>query len=250
MNTGTHVIVLFRTCKRSTFYYFKKWYFLGFSHYLAFPCLKTYLPLSHQLPLSGWSCFDQSTSSGSDGLGRLQNLLLEVQALVCFLFYERKRETICQHLRCMAFSNRSRLYWNIQMSTGKHLSVGGGLRGGARRDLRPRSTTSVRFCVSVKTFADLGFGSGPQLLQFLGSSFNGRGRSQQLVLCNDSGVLGVHPLGACNTQQQQTLGLGKSWHLISCSLSQEFYKPEHGWPQMLDLRNTCRFKVLTEVYTK
>lgn len=126
MNTGTHVIVLFRTCKRSTFYYFKKWYFLGFSHYLAFPCLKTYLPLSHQLPLSGWSCFDQSTSSGSDGLGRLQNLLLEVQALVCFLFYERKRETICQHLRCMAFSNRSRLYWNIQMSTGKHLSAGGG----------------------------------------------------------------------------------------------------------------------------
>lgn len=125
MNTGTHVIVLFRTCKRSTFYYFKKWYFLGFSHYLAFPCLKTYLPLSHQLPLSGWSCFDQSTSSGSDGLGRLQNLLLEVQALVCFLFYERKRETICQHLRCMAFSNRSRLYWNIQMSTGKHLSAGG-----------------------------------------------------------------------------------------------------------------------------
>lgn len=99
-------------------------------------------------------------------------------------------------------------YSNVNRETSV---CGGGLRGGARRDLRPRSTTSVRFCVSVKTFADLGFGSGPQLLQFLGSSFNGRGRSQQLVLCNDSGVLGVHPLGACNTQQQQqTLSLGKS----------------------------------------
>lgn len=49
--------------------------------------------------------------------------------------------------------------------------------------------------------ANLGLGPWPQLLQFLGSRFNGGRRSQQLVLRNDRGVLGVDPLRACSTRR-------------------------------------------------
>lgn len=45
----------------------------------------TDLPLSHQLPLSGGRRFNQRARGRSDGLCRLQDLLLEIQRLVRLL---------------------------------------------------------------------------------------------------------------------------------------------------------------------
>lgn len=52
----------------------------------------TYLPLRHQLPLGGGGGFDQRAGGRRDGLGRLQNLLLKVQALVGLLWSRERRE--------------------------------------------------------------------------------------------------------------------------------------------------------------
>lgn len=57
-----------------------------------------------------------------------------------------------------------------------------------------------RLSVNAGGASNLGLGPWPQLLQFLGSRFNGGRRSQQLVLRNDRGVLGVDPLRAWSTR--------------------------------------------------
>lgn len=62
-----------------------------------------------------------------------------------------------------------------------------------------------------KNPSNLGFGPGPQLLQFLGSCFNSCRSSQQLILCDDSWILRVHPLCACRTHNRIYL---KVLHLI------------------------------------
>ena len=47
-----------------------------------------HLALRHQLPLSRRGRFHQGTGRRGDGLGRLQDLFLEVQSLVCLLVRE------------------------------------------------------------------------------------------------------------------------------------------------------------------
>lgn len=49
--------------------------------------------------------------------------------------------------------------------------------------------------------AHLGLGSRFQLLQLLCCSLDRSGCPQQLILSNDRGVLGVHPLGPCGKQE-------------------------------------------------
>lgn len=49
---------------------------------------QTHFALSHQLSLCSRGRFDQSTGGCSDGLGRFQDLLLEVQGLICLLRWE------------------------------------------------------------------------------------------------------------------------------------------------------------------
>lgn len=61
-----------------------------------------------------------------------------------------------------------------------------------------RLTGSVWMLLLCKKPSDLGFGPGPQLLQFLGSCFNSCRCSKQLILCDDGGILRIHPLCAYN----------------------------------------------------
>lgn len=52
----------------------------------------THLPLGHQFSLRSRSSFHQGAGGSGDGLGRLEDLLLEVQALVSLLFTREENQ--------------------------------------------------------------------------------------------------------------------------------------------------------------
>lgn len=186
--------------------------------------IPTYLPLGHQFSLRCRSSFDQGAGGGGDGLGRLEDLLLKVQALVSLLFTrEEKQQPInTPLLRLLKQKNKKQRgllrrqdkhvvqkyfeteeCWNANWERG----VGGlcceddscGADEQHDRSRWPCREVN-RLSVNAGGASNLGLGPWPQLLQFLGSRFNGGRRSQQLVLRNDRGVLGVDPLRACSTR--------------------------------------------------